>query len=303
LICMRSKIAAKRVLSGYIDGCDYNKVISKYLHFVIFVDKHNCMRKSKSIFIYVLFIFIVSKSLAQDQHRFIGIKGGICIPNLTARGAGDNPLNIGYSSRLGPDIAIFLEQPVTQHFSILPSLEYSSQGGKKKGFQPFPFPQQYAGFFPPGQVPTYLYANFKNDIQLNYLLLNVLAKFNWYLGESSPLMMYAEVGPFGAYLVSAKDITSGSSLVYADEQKLQPLIATAISFDNKMDAMSEVHKGNLGIAGDIGLAVNFSKSRFFMEAGGNYGLLNIQKDAANGKNQIGAVIGRIGYAFSLGTSN
>ena len=132
-------------------------------------------------------------------------------------------------------------------------------------------------------------------------MLNVLAKFNWHLGEFSPFMLYAEAGPFSAYLLSAKDVTSGSSLIYADEQKQEPLISTAINFDNKMDIKSDVHKGNFGIAGDIGFAYNFSNSRVFIEAGGNYGLLNIQKDAANGKNQIGAVIARVGYSFRIGS--
>ena len=257
------------------------------------------MRKSKGIFIYALVTFFILKCTAQEPQNLIGIKGGIAIPNLTARGAGDNPLNTGYSSRLGPDVAIFWERAITSNFSILSSLEYSSQGGKKEGFQPFPFPPEYSGFFPPGQVPTYLYADFKNDIQLDYIMLNVLAKFNWHLGEASPFMLYAEAGLFGAYLVSAKDVASGTGIVYLDEQKLKPLITNPIAFDTKIDLKSEVHKGNFGIAGNVGFAYNFSKSRIFIEAGGNYGLLNIQKDPANGKNQIGAVIGRVGYAYSL----
>src|SRR5690349_22439073 len=168
------------------------------------------MRKGCGVFMCMLFTFIFSKNMAQEQQNFAGIKGGIAIPNLTARGAGDNPLNTGYSSRLGPDVAIFWEKAMTSNFSILPSIEYSSQGGKKKGFQPFPFPKEYSGFFPPGQVPTYLYADFKNEIRLSYIMLNVQAKFNWQLGVASHFILYAEVGPFGAYLISAKDVASGS---------------------------------------------------------------------------------------------
>jgi hypothetical protein len=118
----------------------------------------------------MLFTFLILKCAAQEQQNFIGLKAGIAIPNLVSRGSGDNPLNRGYSSRLGPDVAIFWEQAITGNFSILPSIEYSSQGGKKEGFQPFQFLPEYSGFFPPGQVPTYLYADFKNDIQLNYII-------------------------------------------------------------------------------------------------------------------------------------
>jgi hypothetical protein len=257
------------------------------------------MRILSSIFICALFSFI-SICEAQEQRNFVGIKGGIAIPNLTTHGGGDNPLYTGYSSRLGPDVAIFWEQVITRNFSILPSIEYSSQGGKKDGFQPFPFPPEYSEFFQPGQVPTYLYADFKNEIQLSYVMLNVLAKYNWHLGVASPFILYAEAGPFGAYLVSAKDVATGTGIVYLDEQRQKPLITTPISFDTKMDIKSEVHKGNFGIAGNVGFAYNFSKSQIFIEAGGCYGFLNIQKDPANGKNQIGAVMGRVGYAFRLG---
>jgi len=257
------------------------------------------MRKGFSPVIGMLFILAVFKSHAQEPQSYLGIKGGICIPNLTVPGAGDNPINTGYSSRLGPDAAIFWEQAITSGFSVVPGIEYSSEGGRKTGFQPFPFPQEYAGFFPPGGVPTYLYARFSNEIKLSYLMLNVLARFNWHLGESSPFILYAEGGPFGAYLISAKDVTGGSSIVYKDEQMQQPLIAGAISFDSTMDIKDQAHKGNVGITGDVGLAYNFLNSKIFIEAGGNYGLLNIQKDPANGKNGIGALVGRIGYAFSF----
>src|SRR4051794_30958681 len=197
-------------------------ILFKFKRLSIFVNKRYSMGKSRGILIYMLFTFIIFKCGAQGQKNFLGIKGGIAIPNLTANGAGDNPLNTGYSSRLGPDVAVFWEQAITDNFSILPSIEYASQGGKKAGFQPFPLPPEYSGFFPPGQVSAYLYADFKNEIQLDYILLNVLAKLNWHLGKASPFMLYTEVGPFGAYLVSAKDVATGSGIVYLDEQKEKP---------------------------------------------------------------------------------
>lgn len=291
----RSKIAAKRN--------DF-PLCSPFEALATFVCKHNCMRKRHYLLMCVFYISITSKSIAQDLRNWAGIKGGISVPNLTARGAGDNPLNTGYRSRLGPDVVIFWEQAITNSFSIMPGIEYVSEGGKRNGFQAFPFPTEYSAvytqLFPSTPVPAYLYADFKNEIKLDYLMLSVLAKFNWHLGESSPCILYAEVGPFGAYMLSAKDITSGNSVIYADEQKQLPLITIPISFDNKMDIKDNAHKGNFGIAGDVGFAYNFTNSRIFIEAGGNYGLLNIQKDAANGKNQIGAVVARLGYAISIG---
>src|SRR5690349_17065259 len=106
------------------------------------------MRNPCCLLASVLLVFTVFNCSAQEQRMYWGVKGGICIPNLTARGAGDNPINTGYSSRLGPDIAIFAERTITNTFSLQSGIEYSSQGGKKTGLQAFPFPPEYAQLYP-----------------------------------------------------------------------------------------------------------------------------------------------------------
>jgi hypothetical protein len=47
------------------------------------------------------------------------------------------------------------------------------------------------------------------------------------------------------------------------------------------------------------LAYKIKKSYIFIEGGGNYGFLNIQKGTANGKNETGAGTVAVGYAFWL----
>jgi hypothetical protein len=37
----------------------------------------------------------------------------------------------------------------------------------------------------------------------------------------------------------------------------------------------------------------------FIEGGGNYGFLTIQKDSANGKNNTGAGVVNLGYAYTF----
>src|SRR5690348_7964175 len=91
-----------------------------------------------------IFVLLISTAFAQDQKDYYGIKGGISIPNLTANGSEQNPINTGYSSRLGPDFAVFFEKGITKTFSFMPSLEFSSQGGKKDGFQAFTTPDKFA---------------------------------------------------------------------------------------------------------------------------------------------------------------
>src|SRR5690349_5942746 len=256
------------------------------------------MKKIFCLFSFFMYFFI-PRAVSQNQKDYFGIKGGISIPNLRAKGAEQNPLNTGYSSRLGPDFAVFYEKGISQTFSFMPSLEFSSQGGKKDGFQAFATPDEFAAAFPPGNVPPYLYADYNSEAKMNYLMLVALAKFTWPLGSKSPCSIYLDAGPFGALLLSAHQVTSGSSIIYADEGMQQPLTQSEQSFDNKQDIKDELHKGNFGIEGDLGVALTVKSGKLFLEGGANYGFLNIQKGTENGKNQVGAATVRIGYAYAL----
>jgi hypothetical protein len=236
---------------------------------------------------------------ANAQDVSLGIRGGVSIPNLSAGGSSETPLNTGYSSRSGLDAGIFAEFKISSLFSIQPMLEYSAQGGKKDGLQAFATPAQVAQEFPPGQSPQYLYANYNSTAELNYLMLPILAKFGWNF-KNSPLRIYVDAGPFLGYLLSAKQVTTGSSDFYTDPGGTQPLPGGPQSFNNTQDIKDQINKVNVGIEGNIGLAYKFKKSCIFIEGGGNYGFLNIQNVAADGKNNTGAATASVGYSFSLG---
>lgn len=246
--------------------------------------------KKITLFLFVL-VNILSVEFAHSQNFTLGLRGGISIPNLTAGGAEKNPLNTGYSSRLGPDFAIFGEYKISSLFSIEPMIEYSSQGGKKDGLQAFPNPM--------GSTPPYLYANFKSEAKLNYLLVPILAKFGWNLSSHSPVRFYFDAGPFAGFLLSAHQVTSGSSIIYADPQGTIPASPSAQPFDANNNIKDQLNTFNFGVSGNLGFAYHFSKSNVFIEGGGNYGLLNIQKGTANGKNQTGAGTVAVGYGYSF----
>lgn len=247
----------------------------------------------------VLFALWSSSSISA-QNISLGIRGGISIPNLSSGGSNENPLNTGYKSRLGPDAAIFANFKVSPVFSIRPMIEYSSQGGKKDGMQAFPTPPQYAGMFPAGTAPTYLYANFKSEAKLNYLLVPVLAQFGWNLKPSSPFRVYIDAGPFAGFLLSAKQVTSGSSMIYADAEGQQPFPVPSQSFDTTNNIKDQLNKFNAGAEANIGLSYSLGSSNIFIEGGFNYGFLNIQKGTANGKNNTGAGTISLGYAYRFG---
>ncbi|WP_143308910.1 porin family protein [Chitinophaga vietnamensis] len=252
------------------------------------------------------FKFLVAASLLMigmeaSAQVDIGARGGISIPKLSAGGNEKNPLNSGYSSRLGPDFGVFAEYHVSKLFSVQAMVEYSSQGGQKSGLQAYPTPDEMKPYFAPNPAPTYLYADFKSEAKLNYLMVPILAKFGWDLGKQSPWRLYVDAGPFFGFLLSAKQVTSGSSAVFLDPEGKQPITAAGTpSFDATKDIKDQLNTFNFGISGNIGLAYHFNRSQIFVEGGGNYGFLNIQKGHDNGKNNTGAATVVLGYAYRLG---
>ena len=253
------------------------------------------MKKINYLFLAFLMLSFVK---VNAQGFALGVRGGLSIPNLSAGGSEQNPLNTGYSSRQGPDVGIFAEYKFSSLFSIQPMIEYSSQGGKKDGLQAYPTPAEAAPLFPNG-APPYLYAKFNSEAKLNYLAIPILAKFGWTF-KHTPLRLYVDAGPFVSFLVSAKQVTTGSSPSYLDAGGTQPLPGGAQSFNESTDLKDQLHTTNIGFEGNLGLAYIFGNSNIFIEGGGNYGLLNIQKGTANGKNNTGAATITAGYSYWFG---
>ncbi len=252
----------------------------------------------KQISFLLIFSCLAAFQTTYSQGISIGAKGGISIPNLSAPGKDATPLNTGYKSRLGPDAGLFAEFHLSDVFSIEPMLEYSSQGGKKNGVQAFPTPSLAAVYFRARNQtpPTYLYGNFNNEVKLSYLMLPVLAKFGVRLGYS-PFRIYADVGPFASLLLDAKDKTRGNSQVYLDANGTQPLPVGSFSFNSDSSVINSLNKFNAGVEGHLGVSFTMNRSTVFVEGGGNYGFLNIEKDKADGKNNTGAAVIMAGFSY------
>lgn len=221
---------------------------------------------------------------------FIGIQGGISIPNLQS-GSNGPEISNGYSSRRGPYFGAFGEFRLSTRFSLQPEVNYSSQGGQKKGKQVIP-----PGTFQ-GQPDMNLYANFKSVAKLNYIEVPVLAKFTFPLGARFNFMV--DAGPYVGFLVRATDVTSGNSMVYADKAESQPLPVGTVDFDHTENISDQLHKVNFGIQGGIGFSLAVGNGYLMVHGGGNYGLINIQKEKKYGQNNTGAATAVIGYALRI----
>lgn len=249
--------------------------------------------------------FFLLFSLSAVAQWDLGLQGGISIPNLSANGSENNPLNTGYSSRLGPEFAIFGEYHVNSLFSLVSKIEYSAQGGKKDGLQAIPTPTELAQYFEQQgmPVPAYLYANFISEAKLDYLLIPILAKFGWNLDAQRKFRITVAAGPYIGFLLSAKQVTSGNSYIYLDPAGRDTLPVGSQPFNQTTDIKDQLNTTNFGVDGSVGIEYLLGAShhdKLFFEAGGNYGFLNIQKGSANGKNNTGAATLMLGYAYKLG---
>jgi len=195
---------------------------------------------------------------------------------------------------------------------------------------------QLAPMLPPTiSAPQYLYANAKRDAKMDYLMLPVLAKFGWNVTKTSPWRVYVDAGPYVALLLSAKNVVNiNGGSVYSDKAESPliqlsdavtsqipsaylPMVTAAVAgisdglstqmasyLAGTQDIKDQLHRFNWGLEANVGVQYQIHQNRIFLEVGGNYGLMNIQKDTGgglylNGKNHIGTATIMVGYAYTL----
>ena len=256
------------------------------------------MSKKLSGPLFLIFIFFFSQTVHAQNWQF-GVKGGLSLPNLTSSGGSE--VSKGYKTISGPDIASVAEYKLSDKFSIESGIELSTQGGKKSGLQAIPAIPELSQYFPPGT--EYLYANFTSTVRLQYLMLPVLLKYTMDLGNGGKWKLYVDGGVFGALLTKAEASASGSSKIYFDKEQTQQVGTVTVQFDSTGDIKNQLHKGNFGVAGNLGLLYQVNSTAYFIEGGGNYGFVDLQKDNRNGVNHTGALIFRIGVLLKFNSKN
>jgi hypothetical protein len=299
----------------------------------IFKNKNNKQKAMKRISL-LFCLFLLNIEIYAQPVDF-GVRGGIAIPNIVA--GNGNPLSEGYSSRIAAGGGIFTEIALNDRFSVRFGLEYSGQGGKRNGIQAMSSNQLIMDMASSmgaditeemaaalGQmathIPSMFYADVKNTARFDYLMLPISLQAGKNLGNS-PYRIYVNAGPFVSFLMSGEQISKGTSKLYSTADKAQTLwetipadVQALISggvpelshiLENGAEFGSSLITGelrpvNFGIQGNIGLSYQYnSRSRFFIEAGGNYGFVRIQKNKENGINRLGSANIMLGYAFRI----
>ena len=259
---------------------------------------------------FIISALLISFSIQAQKNIYVGARGGLNIPKLTA--SGDNPMSKGYSSRLSGNGGIFAEIQFNELFSIRPMVEFTQQGGLRNGMQAIPVAMlpESAQSVPAMVGEKYLYSDFKSETSFNYVMVPILANFGRKL-NNIPIRLYANAGPFVSFLINANQNTSGSSHLYVDpagDMTMDYLLGTlagmppqgAVSMADKRSITDEVHKVNYGLSANIGISYELSPHHnILFEVGGNYGFRELQKSSENGENRIGAVTVVVGYAYKL----
>ncbi|MDR1170489.1 MAG: outer membrane beta-barrel protein [Prevotellaceae bacterium] len=284
--------------------------------------------------ILVLCFFALSVKV-DAQPVNLGVRGGLAIPNIVS--GSDNPLSAGYSSRFAGNGGIFTEIEMNSVFALRFGVEYTGQGGKRNGVQTMSSSQlitdmaaQMGGNITEeivamlgemaAYVPPTFHADVNNTVKFDYLMLPLSLQAGKTLGNG-PCRIYVNVGPFISFLMSGEQVSKGSSKLYAGADKtatvwtgipaeIQSRIAAGVPelaniLENGTEfgtsnITGEIRPVNFGAQGNIGLSYRMGNySHLFIEAGGNYGFIRIQKSKSNGVNHIGSANVVIGYSFRI----
>ncbi len=250
--------------------------------------------RSSSVLALTLALVVAPAATGHAQTVALGVRGGVAVPEL--RG-GDSPQTQGYTSRLAPNFGVFLNAGFTPDLSFRFDLAYAGQGGKKSGLQEITAPPDL-----PVPQGTTLYADFDNKAVLEYLEGSFLGRYG--RNVTARTRVYLDVGPYVGYLLRARTLTSGTSTIYLDAAGTTPLTIQGQplppqDFGGETEITSDIKRWNAGLAAGFGLTREAGPGRIVVELHGTYGLVDIQRDPANGTNNTGALVVSGGYEIFL----
>ena len=240
------------------------------------------MKKLINVALLLGVLSFTTTSFAQKGDFTIGARGGVNISKLCC---GSMELNEDYVFGEGPSFGITASYSFSKYIYLVAELDYATQGGKRNGMQAIT----------PG-TSNILYAKFDNKTVLNYLELPVMARLT--MGDK--FKYYVNAGPYIGYLLSAKNVTSGSSAVYSDKAGTKIEHNGLQSFNSDKDIKDQMQTINFGLCGGIGGGYTFGKHGIWLDGRYVLGMPNIRKNTAvNGENSTGSIMAGIGYTYTI----
>lgn len=227
---------------------------------------------------------------ALAQPVSFGFRLGASLPDLKDNSGGD-PISSGWSSRRAPYFGITANRPFAPAWSLQAELAYAPQGGLRNGMQVVPDASLAEQF----GLPSVPYARFRNEARLEYIELPVLVCRRF----GGPLGIDVLAGPYVGRLVAAKNVTTGASPVYLDKAGTTPVAPDAVSFDSDTNVRGDLRPFNWGVQAGVACGRPFRGGRLTLDLRGELGLVDIQRDPANGRNGTGSLILAMGWSQDL----
>ena len=277
------------------------------------------MKKTKNLFL-ILLVFIIHDGYSQIK---LGGKLGFSIGNLSDQN--ENIYSSNFKTITGYDFGITSEFQVSNSFAIKAEVLATRKGGKRDGLQAvqtetlLPFIEN-SGF----DINTLnqivlisggttisdenpLYADYKSKSLLSYIEIPVLGKYNF--GKNQ--QFYIEAGPYIGFLITAEQVTSGTSVFYADSSGTLPLkipnpLGGTPAFINlpeqPLDATTDIkdklESFNYGIHAGFGYTNKYdANNEIYLGVRASYGAVPLQKDETFGESNIGAIVLSFGYNY------
>ena len=261
---------------------------------------------------------INSVSETENEEQKVPIKIGFRVGYSLSKinDSNDNMYASDYESVSGVDFGFTTEFFKTDLISVKTELNYTQRNGKRSGMQPVGENElsdqlnQFLPFIglPPITDENPLWASFEAEQKLSYLEIPVLVKFGW----GDDFRFFAEVGPYVGILTRARQVTSGTSQFYFDEEGEFPVFVPnpdgdplfvelpAQSLDADTNIKENLKTVNFGGIVGIGASKNIGeKSEISLDARASYSFNYIQINDVFGKSNIGGVIVSLGYAYTI----
>lgn len=244
----------------------------------------------------------------------IGVKAGYSLGELS--NSVDNIYTENYESISGIDFGLIAEFTISKLLAIQTELNLTQRGGIRTGMQPITdseLSSQLNRFLPFIGQPLItnenpIYADFKNESDLRYVEVPVLAK----IGFGNKFRIALEVGPYVGILLESTQHTSGTSKFFYDADGTIPVTVPVSddlsqfvelpeqSLDADTDTKDSLHIVNFGGIVGIELSADIgSKSMIFTDARVSYSFNSIQINDSFGESHIGGIIFSLGYAYTI----
>jgi hypothetical protein len=233
------------------------------------------------------------------------------MPSL-ATGSKSTPLNEDYALRLSYYGGFVLEVQSDKWLGFRTEINYSTQGGERNGMQALPLSNQLKAFWDlltsKGiKHDNYMYSSLVSKEIFNYIEVPLLAKATF--GSGRRFNFYLNSGPFIGVLLKATSIDEGTNRIFLDKEGIKPVdkylqsegmsVMGQQSFNSTTDITAKLNRVNIGWQGSIGFEVILKSGKIFMDIGGNYGFVPVQKDETNGSNTTDNAIVTVGYIHRL----